>query len=79
VPVTVAGYAAVGAEALPDAATQLNVVQRVGGAAGGALLAVVVARGLAGGPEAAFQAAFPVLAGVAVLGLAATTWLARVA
>ncbi len=76
VPVTVAGYAAVSAEALPDAATQLNVVQRVGGAAGGALVAVVVARGLADGPDAAFAAAFLVLAGVGVLAVAAAAWLA---
>jgi EmrB/QacA subfamily drug resistance transporter len=79
VPVTVVGYAAVSAEALPDAATQLNVVQRVGGAAGGALVAVVVARGLVVGPDVAFGAAFLVLAGVGVLALGATTWLARVA
>ena len=76
VPVTVAGYAAVEAEALPDAATQLNAVQRVGGAAGGALVAVVVARGLADGPDVAFQAAFLVLTGIAVLALGAATWLA---
>jgi hypothetical protein len=78
VPVTVAGYAAVSAASLPDAATQLNVVQRVGGAAGGTLVAVVVARGLAGGPDAAFAAAFLVLAGVGVLALAASVWLAVV-
>ncbi len=78
VPVTVAGYAAVTADQLPDAATQLNVVQRVGGAAGGALVAVVVARGLADGPDTAFAAVFLVLAGVGVLALAASAWLASV-
>jgi hypothetical protein len=63
---------------LPDAATQLNVVQRVGGAAGGALVAVVVAQGLATGPGPAFTAAFLVLAGVGALALAAAVWLAVV-
>ena len=54
------------------------VVQRVGGAAGGALVAVVVAQGLVAGPDAAFTAAFLVLAGLGGLGLAAAAWLASV-
>jgi MFS family permease len=51
IPATVAAYAAVRAEQLPDATTQLNAVQRVGGAVGGALFATILARALPAGPR----------------------------
>jgi EmrB/QacA subfamily drug resistance transporter len=74
-PLTTAAYAAVKPEELPDATTQFNIVLRVGGAIGGAVFAVVVARELSAGAEHAFQAAFGWLTGASLLALAAALWL----
>jgi EmrB/QacA subfamily drug resistance transporter len=62
-PVTTAGYAAVTRDQLHDATAQLNIVVRVGGAAGTALLAVVLAEFLPAGAETAFQTTFWWLSG----------------
>lgn len=77
VPAGTAAYAAVTRAQLPDAATQVNIVQRVGGALGGAVFAVVLSRGLVSGPEPAFHAAFWWLTGASALGLAAALALLR--
>jgi MFS family permease len=70
IPATVAAYAAVRAEQLPDATTQLNAVQRVGGAVGGALFATILARALPAGAPEAFAQAFRWLTGASALALA---------
>ncbi|GBD46422.1 hypothetical protein HRbin41_01249 [bacterium HR41] len=57
-PLIAAVHAAVDRNQLADAATQLNIVVPLGGALGGALLAVVVARELPQGAERAFHVAF---------------------
>lgn len=75
VPPGIAAYQSVRPEQLADATTAVNIVQRVGGAIGSALFAVVLAGGLAGDVESAFHAAFAVMAGAGVLALAATLWL----
>lgn len=77
VPAGTAAYAAVTRAQLPDATTQVNIVQRVGGALGGALFAVVLAGGLTDGPEAAFHHAFWWLTGASALGLVAAVTLLR--
>jgi predicted MFS family arabinose efflux permease len=69
-PVITAGYAAVDAQRLPDATTQVNILMRLGGALGGALFAVIVARQLPHGAEHAFHAAFAWLTAASLLGLA---------
>lgn len=71
VPPTVAAYAAVRSEQLPDATTQVNIVQRVGGALGGALAAVILAGALPAGPSVAVAHAFWWLTGVSVAALLA--------
>ncbi len=58
VPAGIAAYKTVTPEQLPDATTTVNIVQRVGGALGGALFAVVIARNLPDDPEGAFRHAF---------------------
>jgi MFS family permease len=68
-PVITASYAAVEADRLPDATTQVNILMRLGGALGGALFAVVVARQLPHGPEHAFHAAFAWLTAASLTGL----------
>jgi EmrB/QacA subfamily drug resistance transporter len=75
-PASTAAYVAVTQRQLPDAITQVNIVMRVGGAAGGALLAVVLAGGLAEGVDPAFQAAFWLLTVASAAGLLGATWLA---
>lgn len=70
VPATVAGYAAVRTDQLPDAATQINIMQRVGGATGSTLIVAVLAAALPAGTGHAFTLAFATLTGVAVLALA---------
>jgi EmrB/QacA subfamily drug resistance transporter len=70
VPPTVAAYAAVRPDQLPDATTQLNALQRVGGAVGGALVATVLAATLPAGTRPAFAAAFWCLTAVSVFALA---------
>jgi EmrB/QacA subfamily drug resistance transporter len=70
-PATTAAYKAVTAEQLPDATTQVNILQRVGGSLGGAVAAVVLAAQLPAGPNAAFHAAFWVLTAASALGAVA--------
>ena len=52
-PAFVAAFAALARTELPDAAPQLNVLMRVGGSIGVAVLAVVLARALISGPHTA--------------------------
>jgi EmrB/QacA subfamily drug resistance transporter len=68
-------YRAVTADQLPDATTGVNILMRVGGALGGAILAVVVTGGLPDGVAGAFHAAFWWLTGLSLLGVAAAGWL----
>jgi len=77
VPPTAAAYKAVTEQQLPDATTQVNILQRVGGALGGALVAVVLATRLADGADPAFQTAFACLTATSALGLACALWLMR--
>ena len=74
-PATTAAYATVGRNQLPDATTQVNILMRVGGAVGSAVLAVVLARQLAGGAVPAFHTVFWWLTGASVIALAWTAWL----
>ena len=76
-PPTVAAYEAVTQRQLPDATSQINVLQRVGGAIGGSLLAVIVAGALGSGTASAFQLSFAALTGFSVLSLSASIWLLR--
>ncbi|HEY2100251.1 MAG TPA: DHA2 family efflux MFS transporter permease subunit [Pseudonocardia sp.] len=75
-PPTASAYRAVTAEQLPDATTQVNILMRVGGALGSALLAVVLTGGLAHGTGPAFHTSFWWLTGASVLGLGGALWLA---
>ncbi|WP_405179269.1 DHA2 family efflux MFS transporter permease subunit [Nocardia sp. NBC_01377] len=69
VPIVASAYAAVRAEQLPDAASVVNILQRMGGSIGAALLAVVLYRAtVAGnGVEVGFQRAFLCLTLAAVV------------
>ncbi|WP_052674821.1 DHA2 family efflux MFS transporter permease subunit [Amycolatopsis orientalis] len=69
-PATTAGYAAVTKEQLPDAVAQINIVSRVGGAAGTALFAVVLANLLPSGTAMAFRVTFWWLTAAAVIAVA---------
>jgi EmrB/QacA subfamily drug resistance transporter len=69
VPPGVAAYRAVPPDKLADATTTVNIVQRIGGALGGAVFTLVLA---AAGVHAAFWA----MAASGAVALAATTWLA---
>jgi hypothetical protein len=60
---------------LPDATTQVNIVQRIGGAIGGSLYTVALTRALPSGAEHAFLDLFWWLAGSAVLALLCSQWL----
>lgn len=75
VPAMAVAFAAVRPDQLPDATTQVNIVGRISGAAGGALVAVVVARALPRGAAGGFHAAFWWLDAFSVLALAAALWL----
>ena len=66
-PVITAAYATVAPDRLPDATTQVNILQRLGGAIGGAVFAVIVARQLPGGAEGALHAAFAWLTAASVI------------
>lgn len=68
VPPGVAAYQAVPAGKLADATTIVNIVQRIGGALGGAAFTLVLA-------AAGFHAAFWAMAGAGGVALAAATWL----
>ena len=75
VPSGIAAYKTVTAAQLGDATTIVNIVQRVGGALGSALFAVIVAGGLARGSADAFRPAFWAVVAAAVATLAAAVWL----
>lgn len=77
-PLMVSAFRAVDQDQLPDATAQVNIVNRVGGALGAAVFAVVVDRGLSGGTTAAFQLAFRWQWGATLLALAGAglLWLA---
>jgi EmrB/QacA subfamily drug resistance transporter len=66
-PASTAAYASVGAAELGHATALVNIVMRVGGAAGGALCVIVLSRGLTTGPATGFGWAFGVLGIVCVL------------
>ena len=73
-PVMTAAFAALDKSELPDATPQLNVVQRVGGSLGTAVLAVVLQRALAGAHTLSARAggygtAFWVSAGLTAMGI----------
>lgn len=76
-PPTVAAYEAVTQRQLPDATSQINILQRVGGAIGGSLLAVTVAGALGSGTASAFQLAFAVLTAFSMLSLITSIRLLR--
>jgi EmrB/QacA subfamily drug resistance transporter len=69
VPPGVAAYKTVRPSQLPDATTQVNIVQRAGGALGGALFTVILANGLPHGTGHAFHTTFWRLTGSAILAL----------
>ncbi|GGO10860.1 MFS transporter [Microbispora rosea subsp. aerata] len=75
-PPGIAAYQAVASEQLPDATTQVNILQRLGGALGGTVFAVVLAGKLPHGVDGAFHAAFWWLTAASVLGLGSAAWLA---
>lgn len=77
VPAGVAAYKTVTPEQLPDAATQVNILQRLGGAAGGAIFTIVLATNLPSGSDGAFHAAFWALSIASAAGLLSALWLAR--
>jgi EmrB/QacA subfamily drug resistance transporter len=79
VPAGVAAYAAVSPKQLPDATTQVNILQRLGGAVGGALFVVILTHGLSGNATQAFHTAFWCLSGSSILALGTALWLARAA
>jgi EmrB/QacA subfamily drug resistance transporter len=74
-PASTAAYASVEASELGHATALVNIVMRVGGAAGGALCVIVLSRGLTVDPATGFGWAFGVLGVICVLGTAATAWL----
>jgi EmrB/QacA subfamily drug resistance transporter len=74
-PATTAAYRAVTAERLPDATTQVNILLRVGGALGGAIVTVVLTTALPAGAVSAFHASFACLTAASLLGVAAAAWL----
>lgn len=74
-PASTAAYASVAAGELGHATALVNIVMRVGGAAGGALCVIVLSRGLTVDPATGFGWAFGVLGAVCALGTAATAWL----
>ncbi|WP_433660150.1 hypothetical protein ACQPW1_46320 [Nocardia sp. CA-128927] len=79
IPVVAAAYAAVRHDQLSDAASTVNILQRVGGSIGAALLAVVLYRSAAAGlpVDAGFRQAFWWLTGATALSLIASIWLWR--
>ncbi len=75
VPTMTAAYQAVDRSQLPDATALVNILQRLGGAVGGALLAIVLATGLPDGTEVAVQRTFWWLAVAAGLAALSAGWL----
>lgn len=78
VPLTVAAYAAVPPEQLADAAVQLNIVNRIGGALGAALFVLAIDHNMSAGPAVALDHAFGWQLGAAVLAVAGALLLVRV-
>jgi predicted MFS family arabinose efflux permease len=76
-PASTAAYASVEAGELGHATALVNIVLRVGGAAGGALCVIVLSRGLTTGPATGFGWAFGVLGVICVLGAVAAGRLRR--
>ncbi|MFQ6394618.1 DHA2 family efflux MFS transporter permease subunit [Nocardia sp. KC 131] len=78
-PIIAAAYAAVGREQLPDAASFVNILQRVGGSIGAALMAVVLYRAGAAGRsiDVGFQQAFWWLTAAGFIALVASVLLWR--
>ncbi|MEV6622382.1 MFS transporter [Amycolatopsis sp. NPDC051106] len=76
-PASTAAYASVEAGELGHATALVNIVMRVGGAAGGALCVIVLSRGLTTGPATGFGWAFGVLGVICVLGAVAADRLRR--
>ncbi|VVJ15978.1 Uncharacterised protein [Amycolatopsis camponoti] len=76
-PASTAAYASVRAAELGHATALVNIVMRVGGAAGGAACVIVLSRGLTAGPATGFGWAFGVLGVVCALGVVATARLRR--
>ncbi|WP_433730222.1 DHA2 family efflux MFS transporter permease subunit [Nocardia sp. CA-129566] len=78
-PIVAAAYAAVRPQQMPDAASLVNILQRVGGSIGAALLAVVLYRAAAAGlpVDAGFRQAFWWLTAAAVVSLIASVLLWR--
>lgn len=79
VPIISAAYASVRPEKMPDAASFVNILQRVGGSIGAALLAVVLYRAAAAGlpVDAGFRQAFWWLTAASVISLIASLLLWR--
>lgn len=75
-PANVAAYKAVTAGQLPDAITQVNIIQRIGGSLGGAICAVLIASRLPN-TTSAFHTAFAVLTVCAVGALTGATLIHR--
>jgi EmrB/QacA subfamily drug resistance transporter len=76
-PASTAAYASVEAGELGHATALVNIVLRVGGAAGGAFCVIVLSRGLTTGPATGFGWAFGVLGVICVLGAVAAGRLRR--
>jgi EmrB/QacA subfamily drug resistance transporter len=76
-PPGIAAFKAVRSDQLPDATTQISIVQRVGGALGGTMFAVVLADNQANGQLRAFHGTFYWLIGTAALTVAASYFLHR--
>jgi uncharacterized membrane protein len=74
-PAMTAAYASVAADEMGDAATLINIVQRVGGAIGA--VGVVVALARAGGGASAYGRAFALLTAVSILTLVSAAFLRR--
>lgn len=75
VPPTAAAYRTVRPDQLPDATAQVVIGQRVGGALGAALFAVILAGALPAGADHAFRLTFWCLTGTAAVALACSAWL----
>ncbi|MBF6172525.1 DHA2 family efflux MFS transporter permease subunit [Nocardia blacklockiae] len=78
-PLVTAAYAAVRPEQLPDAAAFVNILQRIGGAVGVAMVAVILSRATASGWQqvSGYHLAFAGLAALSVIAAAASTVLRR--
>lgn len=75
VPAGIVAYKTVRPAQLPDATSQVNILQRLGGSLGGAIFAVVLARSLPADPGHAFRVAFWYQAATALAALTCALWL----